>query len=157
MSPAALSKHVTRVKLMDSGSCFLPVASASSASAFGPLPAFAPAPPSTADASGYEIPVGDWIWDSSDLWHYQIITAHVEPSGDGYVAVCREGSAATPLLKAFAWSGWLAASVAAGIFLPGGWAVLLILALLFFSSWVVLRPSQKSVRRMLRLAERFHG
>ena len=138
-----------------------------------------------ADGSGYRLAAGDLIWDHSDLLHYQVIVARVEPWGVSivpengtiltkkaenasivpnngtiptpetdfqWVAVCREGSAATPLLKALVWGAWLSAAVLAGIFLPGGWAVLLILALLLFTAWIVLRPSQRSVRRMLRMA-----
>ncbi|MBR6457206.1 MAG: hypothetical protein IKS71_01280 [Bacteroidales bacterium] len=108
------------------------------------------------DASGYEVPAGDWIWDSSDLWHYQIITAHIEPSGEGFVAECREGSAATPLLKWLAWFLFVALTVGAAWWLRSGWVVAIGFGLLLLTLWVVLRPAQKNVRRMLRLSKEWH-
>ena len=145
MSRDALN-NLSRVKLMDSGSIAWPEVPAG----------FAQTSTSAADASGYEVPAGDWIWDCSDLWHYQIITAHIEPSGEGFVAECREGSAATPLLKWLAWFLFVALTVGAAWWLRSGWVVAIGFGLLLLTLWVVLRPAQKNVRRMLRLAARYH-
>lgn len=179
MNPAVSNKPLSRVKLMDAPSVLFALPSDSAALSASAEEwhtsrmiqqggKVAVATGEEADGSGYRLAAGDLIWDHSDLLHYQVIVARVEPWGVSivpkngteltpetdfqWVAVCREGSAATPLLKALAWGAWLAASVLAGVFLAGGWAVLLILALLLFTAWIVLRPSQRSVRRMLRMA-----
>ena len=99
---------------------------------------------------------GEIWWEHSDVFHYQLITAKVEASGERYVASCKEGSAATPLLKWLSWILFLALSVASVWWLRSGWCAAIIFALLLVTLWVVLRPSQKSVRRMLRLAEELH-
>lgn len=148
--------NLSRVKLMDSGSIAWPRVATG----------FEVAPSSTMDASGYEIPAGDWIWDSSDLWHYQIITAHVEPFGapggaengtpGAFIASCREGSSATPLLKGVAWGLFVALTLGAAWWLRSGWVVAIGFGLLLLTLWVVLRPAQKNVRRMLRLSREWH-
>ena len=99
---------------------------------------------------------GEIWWEHSDVFHYQLITAKVEASGDRFVASCKEGSAATPLLKWLSWILFLALSVASVWWLRSGWCAAIIFALLLATLWLVLRPSQKSVRRMLRLAEELH-
>lgn len=100
---------------------------------------------------------GEIWWEHSDLLHYQLITAKVEPSGDRYVASCKEGSAATPLLRWTAWLLFLALSAGSVWWLRSGWCAAIIFVLLLLTLWVVLRPAQKSVRRMLRLAEELHA
>ena len=99
---------------------------------------------------------GEIWWEHSDAFHYQLITAKVEASGERFVASCKEGSAATPLLRWLAWILFLALSVASVWWLRSGWCAAIIFVLLLFTLWLVLRPAQKSVRRMLRLAEDLH-
>ena len=100
---------------------------------------------------------GEIWWDHSDAFHSQLITARVEASGKRFVASCKEGSAATPLLQWTAWILFLALSAASVWWLRSGWCAAIIFVLLLVTLWVVLRPAQKSVRRMIRLAEELHG
>lgn len=73
-----------------------------------------------------------------------------------YAAVCREGSAAKPLLKWVAWLLFLGLLGGSIWWLRSGWCVAIGFALLLLTLWLVLRPSRKSVRRMLRLSEELH-
>lgn len=100
---------------------------------------------------------GEIWWEHSDVFHYQLITAKVEASGDRFVASCKEGSAATPLLKWLSWILFLVLSAGSIWWLRSGWCAAIIFVLLLFTLWLVLRPAQKSVRRMLRLAEELHA
>jgi len=109
-----------------------------------------------ADGSGYVPEAGTLIWDHSGPFHYQVITAHVEPWGEGYAAVCREGSSAKPLLKWLAWGLFLILLGGSVWWLRSAWCVAIGFALLLPTLWLVLRPSRKSVRRMLRLSDDLH-
>ncbi len=132
------------IKLMDSGSCVFsqPDALCQYMSAHG--------------GKVFETE-GEIRWEHSDVFHYQLITAKVEASGDRFVASCKEGSAATPLLKGLSWILFLALSAGSIWWLRSGWCAAIIFVLLLLTLWLVLRPSQKSVQRMLRLAEELHS
>ena len=132
------------IKLMDSGSCVFsqPDALRQCMSAHG--------------GKVFETE-GEIRWEHSDVFHYQLITAKVEASGDRFVASCQEGSAATPLLKGLSWILFLALSAGSIWWLRSGWCAAIIFVLLLLTLWLVLRPSQKSVQRMLRLAEELHS
>lgn len=140
MNPDALNK----IKLMDSGSCVFPQADDLKRYMQG---------------HGGRVTEhdGELWWEHSDAFHYQLITARVEPSCDHFAASCKEGSAATPLLRWGAWILFLVLSVACLWWLRSGWCAAIIFVLLLVTLWVVLRPAQKSVRRMIRLAEELHG
>ena len=159
LSSRAQSRDLSRIKLMDAGSLvFSPFAASSSS-------------PSAPAAEGAKQWLEEYLskkgghvfekdgeiwWEHSDAFHYQLITAKVEASGERFVASCKEGSAATPLLRWLAWILFLALSVASVWWLRSGWCAAIIFVLLLFTLWLVLRPAQKSVRRMLRLAEDLH-
>ena len=138
------SDALNSIKLMDSGSCVFsqPDALCQYMSAHG--------------GKVFETE-GEIRWEHSDVFHYQLITAKVEASGDRFVASCKEGSAATPLLKGLSWILFLALNAGSIWWLRSGWCAAIIFVLLLFTLWLILRPAQKSVRRMLRLAEELHS